>query len=32
MSLSAARLPMAHEEEGLHASFDFIVNSNSFML
>jgi hypothetical protein len=24
--------PMAHEEEGLHASFDFIVNSESSML
>jgi hypothetical protein len=31
-SLSAACLPEAHEEEGLHAIFDFVVNSESFML
>jgi hypothetical protein len=31
-SLSAACLPVAHEEEGLHAVFDFVVNSESFML
>jgi hypothetical protein len=24
--------PVAHEEEGLHAIFDFVVNSESFML
>jgi hypothetical protein len=32
MSLSAACLPVAYEEEGLHAIFDFVVNSDSFML
>jgi hypothetical protein len=31
-SLSASCLPMAHEEEGLHAIDDFIVNSQCFML
>jgi hypothetical protein len=31
-SLSAACLPVAHEEEGLHAIFDFVVNAESFML
>jgi hypothetical protein len=24
--------PVAHEEEGIHASFDFVVNSESSML
>jgi hypothetical protein len=31
-SLSAACSPVAHEEEGLHASFDFVVNFESSML
>jgi hypothetical protein len=31
-SLSAACSPMADEEEGLHAIFDFVVNSESSML
>jgi hypothetical protein len=31
-SLSATCSPVAHEEEGLHAIFDFVVNSESFML
>jgi hypothetical protein len=30
-SLSAACSPVAHEEEGLHAIFDFVVNSESFV-
>jgi hypothetical protein len=30
--LSAACLPVAHEDEGLHAIYDFVVNSDSFML
>jgi hypothetical protein len=32
MSLSAACSPVAHEEEGLHASFDFIINSEGSVL
>jgi hypothetical protein len=31
-SLSAACSPVAHKEEGLHASFDFVVNSEGSML
>jgi hypothetical protein len=30
--VSASCLPVAHEEEGLHAIFDFVVNSESLML
>jgi hypothetical protein len=31
-SLSAACSPMAHKEEGLYAIYDFVVNSDGFML
>jgi hypothetical protein len=30
-SLSAACSPVEHEEEGRHAIFDFVVNSESFV-
>jgi hypothetical protein len=32
LRVSAACSPVAHEEEGLHAIFVFVVNSESFML